>query len=159
MQLDRLGIGVVRIASRLEHFAENPLLAWLGEDLPGGQIVSTEGDPDADLVAGHDELRADLPRPVIGVVEIAALGQDPAIGPARLHALVVGPAIPGGRGQLHVGLELEPFAADQHGLLAGADVDLARIVNGQHEPQTQQEHAPKHHHSPRPVPGRQPSPG
>ena len=81
VQLDRLGIGVVRVAARLEHLAEDPLLARLGEDLAGRQVVAAEGDPDADLVAGDDELRADLPRPVERVVEVPALGQDAVVGP------------------------------------------------------------------------------
>ena len=33
VQLDRLGIRVVRISARFEHLAKNPLLARLGEDL------------------------------------------------------------------------------------------------------------------------------
>ena len=141
VQLDRLGIRVIRIASRFEDLAEDPLLARLGQDLRRRHVVSAQGDPDADLVAGHDELRADLPRPEVGVVEVAALGQDSVVGPARLHALIVVPAILRRRGQFHVGFELEPLPADQHGLLAGSHLDLAGVVNGHDEPEAQQEQA------------------
>ena len=57
VELDRLGIGVIGIAARLEHLAEDALLPRLGEDLAGRQVVAGQGDPDADLVARHDELR------------------------------------------------------------------------------------------------------
>ena len=154
VQLDRLGIRVIRVASRLEDLAEDPLLARLGEDLAGRQVVAAEGDPDADLVAGHDELRADLPRPEVRVVEVPALGQDAVVGPARLDALVVGLPILGRRGQLHVGLELEPLPADQDGLLARAHLDLACVVNARHQPQAQDNEPAHGDRAPRPAPAR-----
>ena len=67
--------GLIRIAARLEDLAEDPLLTRLGEDPAGRQVLSAEGDPDADLVGWHDELRADLPRPEVRVVEVSALGR------------------------------------------------------------------------------------
>ncbi len=154
MQLDQLGIGVIRIASRLEDLAEYPLLPRLGQDLAGRQVIAGERDPDADLVPRHDELRADLPRPDVWVVEVPPLGQHAVIGPARLDALVVGPAILGRRGQLHLGLELQSLQADQHGLLAGAHLDLARVVQGHHQPQPHQEEAADGHRGPGPGRGR-----
>ena len=81
VQLDRFGIRVIWITARFEDLAKDPLLARLGEDLARRQVVATQGDPDADLVSGHDELGADLPRPEIRVVKVAAFRQTPLFGP------------------------------------------------------------------------------
>jgi hypothetical protein len=129
MQFDRLGIRVIRIAARLQDFAEDAFLAHLGEDLSGRQIFAREGDANTDFVAGHDELGADFPRPKVGIVKVAAFGQDAVISSAGLHALIVGSAIFRRRRQFHVGFEIPPLFPDEHGLLAGSHVDLAGVIH------------------------------
>ena len=102
VELDLLGVGVVGVAARHEHVGVDPLLTGPGQDLAGGQVGAAKRDPDADLVAGDDELRHHLPRPEERVVEVPPFEQDAAVGPFGLHALVVGRAVLRRRRQLHV---------------------------------------------------------
>ena len=141
MQLDRLSVGVVGIAPRLEDLAQDPLLPRLGQDLTLGEVVAAEGDPDADLVAGDDELGHHLPRPVKRVVEVAALEEDAAIGSFGLDPLVIRLAVFPGGCQLHIPVEVEPGAADQDRLLPGADLDLAGVVQEDDRPQDEADQA------------------
>ena len=53
-------------------------------------------------------------------------------------------------------LEVEPDPADQDGLLAGADLDLAGVVEGHHDPEAHQDEPHKAHPHARPGPGRAP---
>ena len=134
VQFDRLGVGVVRVPPRLQDLAEDALLPRVGEDLARGEVVAVEGDPDADLVVGDDELVADLPGPVERVVEVASLGQDAVVVAVGLHALVIAPVL-GRGGELHVGLQVEPGPPDQDRLAGGPDLDLADVVQDDHGPQ------------------------